>query len=347
MASGSRRILWKGAISFGLVHIPVALHAATQNQGIDFDWLDKRTMDPVGYKRINKATGKEIGRENIVKGVEYDDGEYVVLSSEEIQSAYPRTTQTVDIEAFVPLRDIPFVYLDRPYYLSPINRGAKVYALLREVLLKSGKAGIAKVVIQTRQHLALVMACGPALILNLLRWKNEIRPWQDLDLPVKGKAKAGLSEKEMKMGLQLVNDMTATWKPEQFTDSFREQIMQLIKEKVDAGDTETVSQPEDHEPAGTGAKILDLTEMLQRSLGKGKTDVGTRKDATVRTKAGQPAKAGKAAAKCGKKTTRTATGNHAGKKTPTRAAKKTSTGTPGRTAAKSAGKRRAAGRKAA
>lgn len=268
MAAGSTRTLWKGAISFGLVHIPVALHSATQNQGIDFDWLDKRTMDPVGYKRINKATGKEISSENVVKGVEYEDGEYVVLTSDEIQAAYPRTTQTVEIEAFVPLKDIPFVYLDRPYYLAPINKGAKVYSLLREILLESKKVALAKVVIQTKQHLALVMACGPALILNLLRWDNEIRTWQDLDLPAAGVAAAGLSDKEMKMGLQLVDDMSAKWKPEAFTDSFRDQIMELVKEKAEAGDIESVSQPEDHEPTSSGAKILDLTEMLQRSLGK-------------------------------------------------------------------------------
>src|SRR5690606_12997981 len=134
MATTSTRALWKGAISFGLVHIPVALHSAVQSQRVDFDWLDKRTMDPVGYKRINKATGKEIDTDNIVKGIEYEDGQYVVLTKEEIAAAYPKTTQTVEIEAFVPLKQIPFVYLERPYYMSPIAKGSKVYALLREVL---------------------------------------------------------------------------------------------------------------------------------------------------------------------------------------------------------------------
>src|SRR5690606_31843977 len=132
-APASQRILWKGAISFGLVHIPTALQSPPQNQSIDFDWLDRRGMDPVGYKRMNKVTGKEIDREDFVKGVEYEDGEYVVLEPEEIAAAYPRTTQTVEIEAFVPLDDIPFVYLERPYYVAPINKGAKVYDLLREV----------------------------------------------------------------------------------------------------------------------------------------------------------------------------------------------------------------------
>ena len=136
MATSAGRSLWKGAISFGLVHIPVALHSATSEQGVNFDWLDKRTMDPVGYKRINKKTGKEVDKDNIVKGVEYEDGRYVVLSQEEIASAYPKTTQTIGIEMFVSATDIPLIYLERPYYVVPINKGEKVYALLREALLQ-------------------------------------------------------------------------------------------------------------------------------------------------------------------------------------------------------------------
>ncbi|NYT36249.1 Ku protein [Allopusillimonas soli] len=272
MATSSKRALWKGAISFGLVHIPIALHSATASQGIDFDWLDRRTMDPVGYKRVNKVTGKEVDRDDIVKGVEYDDGEYVVLSAEEISAAYPKTTQTIEIESFVSIDDIPFVYLDRPYYTSPIGKGDKVYALLREILHKTNKVGVAKVVIQTRQHLAVLMACGPALILNLLRWSDEIRSWEDLNPPARGPKGAGLTDKEMKMGEQLVEDMSAPWKPEQFSDSFREQILALVREKAEAGETESVSEPESHEHKDGSAKILDLTEMLRRSLDKdGKT----------------------------------------------------------------------------
>lgn len=268
MASTSKRILWKGAISFGLVHIPIALHSASTEQGLDFDWLDKRTMDPVGYKRINKKTGKEIDKENIVKGIQYEDGKYVILSPEEIAAAYPKTTQTIEIESFVPIEAIPFVYLERPYYVSPINRGEKVYALLREVLHKTHKAGIAKVVIQTKQHLAVLIPCGPAMILNLLRWGDEVRSWDELNLPKEGVKEAGLTEREMKMGEQLVEDMSAKWNPGEFTDSFKEQILQLVEEKVKAGETETVTQLEPTEE-GESAKIYDLTELLQRSL-KGK-----------------------------------------------------------------------------
>mgnify|MGYP001157851460 CR=1 FL=1 len=265
-ASTSKRVLWKGAISFGLVHIPIALHSAVQNQSVDFDWLDRRSMEPVGYKRINKITGKEIERENIVKGIEYSDGEYVILEPEEIAAAYPRTTQTIEIEAFVSLDAIPFVYLERPYYVAPINKGGKVYGLLREVLAESHLAGLAKVVIQTKQHLALLFPCGPVLILNLLRWGDEVRDWSALNLPSQSKKELGLSEKELKMARELIGDMTIDWEPERFTNSFREQIMQLVQEKVEAGETTEVTQPEPEEADSGGARIYDLTEMLQKSL---------------------------------------------------------------------------------
>lgn len=265
------RILWKGAVSFGLVHIPVALYAATVDHGIDFDWLDKRTMDPVGYKRINKKTGKEIAREQIVKGIAYEDGHYVVLSDDEISAAYPKTTQTIEIETFVPADAIPFIYLERPYYVAPIHRGGKVYALLRETLQRSGRVGVARVVIQTRQHLAVLVPSGAGLVLNLLRWGADIRPWKDLPLPSGSARQAGLSERELKMASQLVDDMSSDWNPDEFKDSFKDQIMKLVDQKVEAGQTEEVTQPESAEDGGDkgGATVVDLTELLQRSLRKG------------------------------------------------------------------------------
>ncbi|RZL93757.1 MAG: Ku protein [Variovorax sp.] len=269
MATGSRT-LWKGAITFGLVHIPVGLHTATTEEGVDFDWLDKRTMDPVGYKRVNKKTGKEMDKDNIVKGIEYEDGKYVIISPDEIEAVYPRTTQTIEIQRFVDGNAIPFVYLERPYYVAPINKGQKVFALLREVLLKTGKIGLAKVVIATKQHLAALVPSDTALVLNLLRWGDEVKSLEGLDLPPAGMKGAKISAAEMKMAEQLVKDMSGEWKPEDFKDEFKHEVMKLVNKKVKAGDTETVIQPEEEAPS-EGAEIIDLTELLARSLKGGKT----------------------------------------------------------------------------
>jgi len=267
MATGSR-VLWKGAITFGLVHIPVGLHTASTERGIDFDWLDKRSMDPVGYKRINKKTGKEIDKAYIVKGIEYEDGHYVIISPDEIAAVYPRTTQTIDIQRFVDAVEIPFVYLERPYYLAPINKGQKVYALLREALVKTGKIGLAKVVIQTKEHLAALVPSGPALVLNLLRWGDEVKPFDGLDLPAAGARAPGFTAAEMKMATQLINEMSGAWDPGDFKDEFRHEVMKLVDKKVKAGKTETVVQPEEDAPAS--AEIIDLSELLARSLKGGR-----------------------------------------------------------------------------
>ncbi|HEX3140171.1 MAG TPA: Ku protein [Rhizobacter sp.] len=278
MATASRA-LWKGAISFGLVHIPVSLHSATTESGVDFDWLDKRSMDPVGYKRVNKRTGKEIDNKNIVKGVAHGEGKYVVLSPEEIEAVYPKSTQSIDIEAFVSAGEIPFVYLDRPYYLAPIGKGEKVYALLREALLKKGRIGLARVVIQTKEHLAALVPAGPALVLNLLRWGQDIRSWEDLKLPKEGAKAAGLSERELSMAGQLIDELTTEWQPENFSDKFKDQVMALVEKKAKAGEAETVLQPEEEAPAKT-ADVIDLTALLQQSLrGKGSKPAAKKKRA--------------------------------------------------------------------
>ena len=264
------RVIWKGAISFGLVHVPVALYPASSEGGVDFDWLDKRSMDPVGYKRINKRTGKEIRSTDIVKGVKIEEGHYVVLSDQEIKDAFPKTTQTIEIEAFVQAAEIPFVYLERPYYLEPVAKGEKVYALLREAMAQAGVIGIARVVLHTKEHLAALIPAGPALIMNTLRWSSEIRDPAELKLPAAGKS--SLKDGDLKMAARLVADMTQTWKPGDYSDNFTNAIHALVKQREKAGKTETVQPLEgDAEPASP-SNVVDLTELLRKSLGgRGKT----------------------------------------------------------------------------
>lgn len=265
------RVIWKGAITFGLVHVPVALYPASQDVGIDFDWLDKRSMDPVGYKRINKHTGKDIQSDNIVKGIKQDDGDYVILSEDQIKAAYPKSTQTIEIETFVKASEIPFTLMETPYYLEPVGKGEKVYALLREAMLEAGVIGIARVVMRTKEHLAALIPSGAALVLNTLRWAGEIRPLAELKLPAEGKTAAGLKPAELKMAAQLISDMTGPWKADDYSDNFSDAILALVNKKVEAGETATVTTLEDV-PAEAGASnVVDLTELLAKSLAKRKS----------------------------------------------------------------------------
>lgn len=321
------RTLWNGAISFGLVHIPVSLYPASKDESIDFDWLDKRSMDPVGYKRINKRTGREIDRENIVKGVKVDSGDYVLISDDEIRAAYPKTTKTIEIEAFVDAADIPFIYLDRPYYLGPQGNASKVYALLRETLVSSGKVGIARVVIQTKQHLAALMPVGPALMLHTLRWNNEVRGVDDLELP--NDKKSSLNAGELRMAKLLVDDMSKDWDPTAYSDSFRDAIMTLIDKKQKSGKVEAVEPLE--EDVDHGSNVIDLTALLKRSLGKGG---GSGKKAAVNDDENQDDEDEKPAKSSGRKSA-TKTGTKASGKT---AAAEKSTKTPAKTASKTAAK---------
>jgi len=258
------RAIWKGAISFGLVHIPVSLVSATSSQGVDFDWLDKRSMDPVGYKRINKTTGKEITKENIVKGVAFEKGRYVVLSEDEIRSAHPKSTQTVEIIAFVDSDQIPLQNIDTPYFLAPDKRGGKVYALLREALKKTGKVALANVVLHTKQHLAALMPLESALVLVMLRWPAEVRSLDALELG-EDVIKPTLAKGELDMAKRLVEDMSADWQPEEYRDTFQEKIMALVEKKAKEGKIEDVESVEGSEERKS-ADVIDLTELLKRSL---------------------------------------------------------------------------------
>jgi len=264
------RVIWKGAITFGLVHVPVALYPASREVGIDFDWLDKRSMDPVGYKRVNKRTGKEIQSEDIVKGIKQEDGDYVILGEDEIKAAYPKSTQTIEIESFVKASEIPFTLLETPYYLEPIGKGEKVYALLRESMSEAGVIGIARVVMHTKEHLAALVPSGAALVLNTIRWAAEIRALDELRIPAAGKTAAGLKPAELKMARQLISDMTGPWDAQSYTDRFTLAVQALVSMKLAAGEAKSVAPLEETRSVAGMGNVVDLTELLAASLAKSK-----------------------------------------------------------------------------
>ena len=262
-APTSSRTLWKGAISFGLVHIPVTLHSATAESRMKFNLLDKSSMTRVGNRQVNKNTGEAMPREEIVKGFEVEKDQFVVLTPDEIKAAMPRSTQTIDIEAFVDREQIPSVYFNKPYYVSPAGKGGqKPFALLRETLQRTGKVGIAKVVISTKQHLALLVPQGNGLVLNLLRWSDEVRDTAGLAWPGDD---VSVSAAELKMAEQLVDAMAGDWQPDLFHDEFREKLMALVEQKAKEGGMRTVT-PLPGEEAPASAEVIDLTELLRRSL---------------------------------------------------------------------------------
>mgnify|MGYP000713442591 CR=1 FL=1 len=270
-----QRALWKGAISFGLVHIPVELFSAEKRHELDLTMLDRKDFAPIGYRRINKKTGKEVAWENIVKGYEYEDDQYVVLSEEDLKRANVKATQTIDIVAFVEAQRIPPTYYEQPYYLAPTKGGDKVYALLRETLRQAGKVGVAQIVIRTKQHLAVLFPMDQVIVLNTLRYHDEIRSIEGYPLPAKGIKAAGLSEKELKMALALVEGMTEDWNPKHFHDSYRDDLMTLIKKKIKTNQTKTITPPDETSPTPPSAKVIDLMALLKRSIETKNTKPGS------------------------------------------------------------------------
>ena len=321
MAPSSTRTLWKGAISFGLVYIPVTLHSATAEHRMKFNLLDKRTMNPVGNRQVNKATGDAMQKDEVVKGFEYEKDQYVVVTPEEIKSALPKSTQTIEIESFVDAGQIPLAYFNKPYYVAPAAKGQKPYLLLLETLRQTGKVGIAKVVISTRQHLAALIPAQEGLVLELLRWHDEVRDTAGLPMPG---SDAKVNERELKMAAQLVNELRAKWKPESFHDEFREKLEKVVEAKVKAGKGEHIVKPLEGEELEPSADIIDLTELLRRSLrggGKDKDKEETPARAASRRKAANdeaPARPRRAAA--AKSSARAATSTSAKPRTRKKAA---------------------------
>jgi DNA end-binding protein Ku len=285
--------VWKGSIQFGLVNIPVGLYPAEAPDDLDLDMLDRRSMAPVGYKRINKETGREIESDDIVKGYEISDGRYVVVTDQDLKRASPEATQTVDIVGFVDLDEIDPIYYDRPYYLAPTGQGAKAYGLLREALRKSGRVGIARLVVRTRQYVAAVYPRDRVLIAHLLRYSHELRDPDQLDLPAEGTSKLGIGSKEIGMAERLIEGMVEEWKPESFKDDYRDELLARIRKKAEEGeDFEVEEEPE--EPRRE-AEVVDLMALLKQSISGGKGKPAEKPQPAGKAKPAKPA--AKAAAK--------------------------------------------------
>ncbi|MGH8807145.1 MAG: Ku protein [Noviherbaspirillum sp.] len=274
------RVIWKGAISFGLLHAPVSLYPASQQDEIDFDWLRRDSLQPIGYKRVVKETGEEVDKDDIVKAVKYE-GRYVVLSDEEIRAANVKSTHTIDIVGFTEAEEINFLFFETPYYLAPIKGGEKVYALLREALLKTQKIGVALIVLHHKQHLAALIATPQAIVLNTLRWATEVRDTTGLDLPQEGLKAEAIKPKELTMATQLIESMSEAWEPSQYKDTFRDDIMAMVKKKLDEGLAEKISDVKIELPEATAGEA-DLAELLRRSL-QGSAHRAPRKRAAQRT----------------------------------------------------------------
>ena len=275
------RAIWKGSISFGLVNIPIALYPATRREELKFRLLRKSDLSPVNYKRVAEKDGREVPWDQIVKGYEYEKGKYVVLKDEDFQRVDLEATQTVDIQDFVNQEEIDPMFFYKPYYLEPQKGADKAYALLRDALKDSGKVGIAKVVIKTRQYLAGVKPEDSALVLELMHFADELADTGKLNVP----KKTEVGKREMNMAKSLIDSMSSKWDPENYRDEYREALMEVIEEKVEAGGKEIEEKPK---RAPKPTKVIDLVSVLRKSL----EQTGTKKKATTksRRKQKQPAK---------------------------------------------------------
>jgi DNA end-binding protein Ku len=269
------RPIWKGHISFGLVNVPVVLNSAERRADLSFRLIDSRNAARIRYERVNEETGDEVPWDKIVKGYEYDDGNYVLLSEEELQNASPELTKTIEIEQFVDVADIDIRYFERPYMLVPDKTGEKGYVLLREAIAESGKAGIAKVVIRGRQYLAALVAQGNALVLELLRFQQELIDLSEFDLPTSDLRAYGVAKKEIELATKLISGMTAKWNASKFHDEFRDALMKLVERKIKTGQTEAIEEVE--EEAAPVPQTINFMDVLKQSVAhaeKGRTNTG-------------------------------------------------------------------------
>lgn len=290
------RPVWTGNITFGLVNVPVVLYSAQRRADLNLRLIDSRNDAHVRYERVNDETGEEVPWNSIVKGYEYAGGSLVLLSEEELEHASPELTRTIDVAQFVSIDEIDPIYYDKPYYLIPGKGGAKGYALLRDALADSDRVGVCTVVIRTRQYVAALRPYGDVLLVQLLRFHQELRDVKDFDFPETEIRKVHPSRQERQMAKELIDGMTDKWRPEQYHDEYHDAVMQLIKDKIASGETDVAKPREEEEDEDEEPATINFIEVLRRSV-----EQTGRKAKTKRHKA-QPARK-KAKAASGRRST--------------------------------------------
>lgn len=254
------RPLWTGSLSFGLISIPVTMYSAAKERALDFTMLHKEDLSPISFKRVSKATGEEVPYENIVKGYEYADDKYVVLDEDDFKRASPEKSERIDIEAFVEEQEIPTKYYEKPYYLEPGKGADKAYVLLREALEQEKKVAVARMVFRQREDLVVVKADGDMLLLNQLRYPDELRNGEDLEVP----KHADVSRKEVSMAIDLIEKMSGTFDPKDFRDTYIEKLEEIIKAKAHGKKLKAIPH-EEHKAAAPTDLIAQLQASLERS----------------------------------------------------------------------------------
>lgn len=262
------RPIWSGVISFGLLNIPITLHAAERRVDLHFRMIDNRTQTPIRYERVNAETGEEVPWKDIVQAFEYKKGNYVVLSKEEIKAAAPHSTESIDIDAFVDRDEISPLYFEKPYYLVPGKKAEKGYALLRTILGKTRRAGIGYVIIRTRRYLAAVLAEGDALILNLLRFEQEVVAADNFIFPAHDLDDLHISKREIDMATQLVDSMTLPWNAADYRDDYRDTLTKIVERRVAAKQGLIQETPEEEEAPEAATNVVDFMALLKESLKK-------------------------------------------------------------------------------
>jgi DNA end-binding protein Ku len=259
--------VWNGSISFGLLNVPVQIFSGERSVDLHFRLLDSRDQKPIRYERVNSETGEEVAWKDVVKAFEYEKGNYVVIPEQELRAAAPEMTETVEIEAFVERDAISPMYFEKPYFLVPGKKAEKGYVLLRETLKNTGRIGIGKVVIRTRQYLSALMPQGDALLLNLMRFPQELIEPDQFELPTGKLSDYRISARELEMAGQLLDSMTATWKPADYRDDFRDKLHKFVERRIAKASGSKRRDDEESAPIPKGAtNVVDFMALLKKSL---------------------------------------------------------------------------------